>query len=71
MKWMVTYEDGILNGYNEAHLQEILNMSSYRGHQFFVKPGGKVRRTQNCFTWGGCVKLVNADEEQLKRDYYR
>ena len=71
LKWLVTYEDGVLVGYNEAHLQEIINMESYRGHQLFVKPGGMLRKTQNCFTWGGCVKLVHVDQAQLQRDYYR
>lgn len=68
---MISYEEGILKGYNEAYLDEIRKMESYRGDQLFVKPGGIMKKTQNCFTWGGCIKLVNADEAQLKRDYYR
>ena len=71
LKFIVSYQDGKLVRYNENFIKEITSLESYRGHQLFVKPGGKLRKTENCFTWGGCVQLVHIDEDQLERDYAR
>ena len=52
-------------------VEEIKNMESYRGSQFFKEPGDQLKKTQNCFSWAGAVNLVHEDEEALMRDYRR
>lgn len=71
LKWLVSYTEGTLRSVNEATLQSIKNDPSYRGHQIFFQPGGAVKKTQNCFTWGGCVLLANKSEEVLNTVYSR
>jgi hypothetical protein len=46
-------------------------MESYRSHQFFVEAGDTIKKTQNCFSWGGAVILCNVSEVALNRDYRR
>ena len=71
LKFLISYHEGKLKRYNEHFIKEIESLESYRGHQVFVKPGARLKKTQNCFTWGGCVQLVHEDEDQLERDYSR
>ena len=52
-------------------MNEILSMESYRSHQFFVEAGEPIKKTQNCFSWGGAVILANQDSDALERDYAR
>ena len=56
---------------NPAALAEIKGMASYRAHEIFVAAGQTVAPTIDCFTWGGCVKLANADRDALDADYSR
>lgn len=72
MKWIiVTQSEGTLVEVNPDALHELTSLQSYRGHQFFVEVGERLRKTVDCFTWGGYVKLVHVDEDQLVRDYQR
>ena len=61
----------ITQAINQEVIDEIKAMASYRGHQMFVKVGGKIVKSRNCFTVSGCVQLVNEDEETFERDYAR
>ena len=56
---------------SEAHVEEIRNLSSYRGMELFVDKGEMLKKTIDCFTWAGTVQLWNADEELLERDIRR
>jgi hypothetical protein len=67
----VSHAEGILNKIDESSLAEILAMESYRSHQFFVEAGEPIKKTQNCFSWGGAVILANKSSEGLERDYAR
>lgn len=69
LKWLVNYREGTFTGVDEAGLQTILTDPSYRGHQIFIHPGNQVKKTQNCFTWGGCVLLANRDEAAMEAIY--
>ena len=72
IKWfVVTCKEGLLNRIDDAAMQEILNMESYRSHQFFVEAGEPIKKTQNCFSWGGAVTLANTCSASLERDYAR
>ena len=52
-------------------VEEMRGMSSFIHMELFVKLGGKVSRTIDCFTFGGIVKLVNPDLGKLTQDYER
>ncbi|CAN0359024.1 unnamed protein product, partial [Ectocarpus fasciculatus] len=71
LKWLCSFKEGPFKEYCAADVAEITKMESYRGHQFFVKPGSTIRKTKNCFTWVGCVRLTHKDEETVKRDLAR
>ena len=72
MKWLVvTQEEGKLVEIKNDILTELISSQSYRGHQFFVDIGEQLRKTRDCFTWAGYVKLCHTDEEQIQRDYAR
>ena len=67
----MSHKEGVFKGPNPAAVAEIRAMESYRSHQIFVEVGGPIKRTQNCFSWGGAVVLANVSEEVLNRDYKR
>ena len=67
----MTKQEGLLMSIDEASLKEILSMESYRSHQFFVEAGDSIKKTQNCFSWGGAVILANKNGASLERDYAR
>ena len=69
LKWLISYTEGTCRGVNPAALDAIKGDPSYRGHQIFFQPGAKVRKTQNCFTWGGCVLLANRSEQAINSIY--
>jgi hypothetical protein len=71
LKWLICYENGTLRSANARTMQAITSDPSYRGHQLFIQPGGAVRKTQNCFTWGGCVLLANRSEADINEYYER
>ena len=48
-----------------------MSMSSYRGHQYFFNVGEQLRKTIDCFTWGGFVQLTNNNKQQLEIDFER
>jgi hypothetical protein len=62
---------GILKEYDPEIVKEIKESSCYRGHQFFVSPGEKIRLTQNCFTWGGSITMCNTSSEEIENYYSR
>lgn len=69
LKWLVNYLEGTFTGVDKESMQMITSDPSYRGHQIFIQPGNFIKKTQNCFTWGGCVLLVNRDEDALMAIY--
>ena len=71
MKWLCSFKEGNFKGYNAQNVEEITRMESYRGHQWFVKPGTYMHKTRNCFTWVGLVRLVHDDAAKLQRDWDR
>lgn len=71
LKWLINYTEGKMLSVNAATMRSITEDASYRGHQIFIQPGAAVKKTQNCFTWGGCVLLANKSEEDMKAIYDR
>ena len=71
--FVVSKVEGILKEVNHHYLEEIDRMSSKLSVEIFHQliPGYHIRKTVDCFTWAGIIKLINTDEEQLDRDYNR
>lgn len=69
LKWLINYQEGYFLEMNTQGLQTMKDLASYRGHQIFFPNNKYVYKTSNCFTWGGCLQLIHAQEEQLEHDY--
>lgn len=69
MLFLIVYEDGLLEDINAEMLEDIQGLSSFLRMDLFVRPNTVVRRTVDCFTFGGVVRLVNEDAAALLRDY--
>ena len=69
IKFLLVHQAGALRSVNQAVVDKIKALESYRGYEIFVKPGSRVIPTQNCFSWGGVVKLNHASADQVLRDY--
>ena len=70
-KYMISFEDGTFKSFSEAALAEIRGMGSFRSLELFLKPGGKIKPTIDCFTWAGCVLMANESKDDLDADYGR
>lgn len=71
MLYMVLYEDGVFAQLNEEMVKEIEAMPSFIKMEVFVKPGQFAKRTVDCFTFGGGIRLAHSDINQLNQDYNR
>jgi hypothetical protein len=69
--FFTVYVEGTLEEVNEAFLDEIHQMKSFKYMELFVKVGGPIRKTIDCFTFGGIVKLINTDLSELVANYTR
>lgn len=63
--------NGTLGSIDPAFTDEIMHMSSIVHLEYFLKIGQPFKRTIDCFSFGGLVKLVNKDLNQLVADYER
>jgi biotin carboxylase len=70
-KWLISYQTGTLKCIRPEAVSEIQALRSYRGHQFFVKEGQRIRKTQNCFSWAGLVMLCDESRSQMEADMKR
>ena len=50
-------------------IDEIQALSSFVSLELFVQKGALVRRTVDCFTWGGVVKLISNQQDVIEGDY--
>jgi len=69
--FLILYKDGLVEDFDHALLTEIQNMASFVSLEMFAAKGARVRKTIDCFTFGGVVRLVNPDTAVLVRDYER
>ena len=69
IKWLVNFQEGLFRKVQEEEMKTVKNLRSYRNHQIFFVQNRVVIKTQNCFTWGGCVAMVNPSKEELEKDY--
>jgi len=56
---------------NPAYIEEIRAMPSFVHMELFARLGQQLKKTIDCFTFGGIVKLVHAQSEVLEKDYNR
>ena len=70
-KWLVNYRSGRFLGINERDMRLIRSSDAYRGNQIFLQTGSEVVKTQNCFSWGGCVLMAHTSEQEVQRLYDR
>jgi biotin carboxylase len=68
---LVSYVEGELIEINEAFMQEIRNMPSFRGMELFVHKGEVMHKTIDCFTFAGNVKLIHDDMDAIRSHYER
>jgi hypothetical protein len=70
LKWLVnTKVEGILDRVSDEGNKTLTTLSSYQGHQYFVAPGDKLKKTRDCFTWAGYVKYFHREEHIMNQDY--
>lgn len=69
--FLIVQSEGFLRAIDEAAVNEIEDMKSFVDMELFVKSGGPVKKTIDCFTFGGFIKLVNDNLSQLVEDYNR
>lgn len=60
-----------MEDFDAALLAEIESMPSFVWMELFAAQGQAVRKTIDCFTFGGVVRLLHADQATLLRDYAR
>jgi len=68
---LVSFVEGELVEINDAYIQEIRNMSSFRGMELFVNKGEVIHKTIDCFTFAGNVKLISDDMDTIRSHYER
>lgn len=69
--FLILYEEGKVDDLNTELLSEIENMESFVSIELFIRPGAHVRRTIDCFTFGGVIRLISPSSEAVQRDYER
>lgn len=69
--FLILYKDGLVEDFDAALLEEIQKMPSFVSLEMFAAKGSHVRKTIDCFTFGGVVRLVGQDSAALARDYER
>ena len=71
MVFIQCYQSGIVRSINPDVTQAIRSLKSFVRMELFLKPGQHISPTINCFTFGGIVVLVEADDAQVLADYQR
>ena len=69
--FLILYQSGVVEDFDVELLAEIENMPSFVSMELFATKGAAVRKTVDCFTFAGVIRLVNSDQEALVRDYDR
>jgi hypothetical protein len=69
--FLILYADGVAEDFDAALLAEIEAMPSFVSLELFCNQGAAVRKTVDCFTFGGVVRLLSNDQETILRDYER
>lgn len=69
--YLVVSHEGLFLELDSVMLEEIQHLSSFVKLDLFAKSGTVIKKTIDCFSFGGIVRLVNEDAGQLQADYDR
>lgn len=67
----MSYVEGAFVRVDPSYASELMALPSFVHMECCFEPGQRIRRTVDCFSWGGIVKLFHADDATLQRDYDR
>lgn len=68
LMFFVSTVSGTLSEINPQYLAEIQSMDSFVNFEMFLKVGGLISKTINCFTFAGIVLLIHGDLETVLSD---
>lgn len=69
--FLILYDSGEVKAVNAELMAEIQSMASFVAMEIFPQIGEQMKKTVDCFTFGGVLKFVNSDSGQLEADYAR
>ncbi len=69
--FIVIKTEGTLKEINKDFDNEIRSFKSLLTLQYFPKIGSQIRKTIDCFTWGGVVKLFHEEYDVVEKEYSR
>jgi hypothetical protein len=66
---MVSYEEGIFEGFVPGALEIIQNLPSFHSMEIFIKPGIELHKTIDLITSPGCIQLLHNELTVIEDDY--
>ncbi|RYH30000.1 hypothetical protein EON65_06680 [archaeon] len=69
--YLIVHREGLFLELDPVMLEEIQQLSSFVKLDLFAKSGTIIKKTIDCFSFGGIVRLVHDDARQLQADYDR
>eukprot|EP01034_Spumella_vulgaris_P030712 gene30712-37969_t len=69
--FLIIYKEGLVETPNPVVLQELVSLQSCIHVEISLKRGMQAKKTVDCFTFGGFVKLYSESLEQVVADYER
>ena len=69
--FFIVQGEGMLEDIDPDMISEIEHMQSFISMEFFVKKGQYVKKTIDCYTFGGVLRMVHENLNQLLQDYER
>lgn len=59
--FFVSTVSGTLSEINPEYVAEMQSMQSFVSFEMFLKVGGRISKTINCFTFAGMIMLIHDD----------
>jgi len=66
---MVSYEEGIFEGFVPGALEKIRNLRSFHSMEVYVKTGHEIHKTVDLITSPGCIQLIHDELNVIEEDY--
>jgi hypothetical protein len=71
LAFLILHSGGVVKEYNQEMITELESLNSFMSIELFSKVGATLRKTVDCFTFGGILCLLNKDEHVMQSDYDR
>ena len=71
LAFIIVHDEGVVQEVNAQLLAEVHALPSFLAVELFHHAGSTLRRTVDCFTFGGTLQLLHDQEEQVEADYRR